>query len=148
MHTRRALVAILIAIGLLAGCGSDDAATEVGTGADDGVTDTSTTTEADMADRTTSTSGGASTGGAQVAVDDLAARLGVDPGDVVTVSVDAVTWSDSSLGCPRKGFMYQQVVTEGTRIILEVDGKRYHYHSGGTGDPFLCETPQEPLSVG
>jgi hypothetical protein len=64
------------------------------------------------------------------------------------VSAEAVTWSDSAVGCPQKGFMYQQVLTEGTRIILEVDGTRYHYHSAGTGDPFRCTTPQEPQSIG
>lgn len=144
MHTRHAIIGALLAVSLLAGCGSDDAS-EVVSG------DDSTTTEAPMDDDTTSStsgSGSAATGGAEVAAADLATYLGVEPDEVEVVSVDAVTWRDSSVGCPQKGFMYQQVVTEGTRIILEVDGTRYQYHSGGTGDPFRCADPQEPLSVG
>lgn len=147
MRTRHAFAASLLAALLLAACGSDDGTTEVATEADDTST---TTTEADMSDDTTSSSGGggAPTGGAQVAIDDLAEHLGVEPDQIEVVSADAVTWRDSSVGCPQKGFMYQQVLTEGTRIVLEVDGTRYHYHSAGTADPFRCENPQEPQSIG
>ena len=28
------------------------------------------------------------------------------------------------------------------------DGRRFRYHGGATGDPFLCANPQEPSSVG
>lgn len=152
MRTRHAFAASLLAALLLTSCGSDDASTDVATGPDE----TSTTTEADMGDDTdgtsttsgTSPTGGAPTGVAQAAVDDLAERLGVDPGEITIASSEAVTWSDSSAGCPRMGFMYQQVLTEGTRTVLEVDGTRYHYHSAGTSEPFLCENPQEPQSIG
>jgi hypothetical protein len=157
MTTRRRapiLIAALCAAGLLAACGSDDASTDVETGSDDTTTtvDDTTTTEADMTDDDTTdddtADGPASTGGSQFAVQDLAAHLDVETSEIDVVSAEAVTWSDSSVGCPQKGFMYQQVITEGTRIILEVDGTRYHYHSAGTGDPFRCATPQEPQSIG
>lgn len=154
MRTRHAFAASLLAALLLTSCGSDDAST----GADIGPADTTTTSEADVADgsddtapgdpTSTSSAGSAPTGVAQAAVDDLSGRLGVEPGEITIVSSEAVTWSDSSAGCPRKGFMYQQVLTEGTRTVLEVDGTRYHYHSAGTSEPFLCENPQEPQSIG
>ena len=154
MTTRRRapiLIAALCVASLLAACGSDDGSTDVETGSGDDDTtttvDDTTTTEADMTDDDTA-DGPASTGGSQFAVDDLASHLGVDTSEIDVVSAEAVTWSDSAVGCPQKGFMYQQVLTEGTRIILEVDGTRYFYHSAGTSDPFRCATPQEPQSIG
>lgn len=84
------------------------------------------------------------------AVRDLAQRLGVAPEDVVVVSRDEVTWRDGSLGCPQPGMSYTQALVDGARIILEVGGVRYEYHSGGTRAPFWCETadrvaPEPPV---
>lgn len=78
------------------------------------------------------------------AVDDLAHRLGVDPSDITVVSSEEVTWRDGSLGCPRPGMMYTQVLTNGSRVVLESDGKRYEYHAGGRRSAFLCENPEPP----
>jgi hypothetical protein len=80
-----------------------------------------------------------SQGPAGIAVADLAKRLRIDAADVKVVSVQEVTWPDASLGCPKPGMMYAQVLTEGSRIVLEANGKRYNYHSGRGRDPFLCE---------
>ena len=66
------------------------------------------------------------------------------PGPTV-VSSDEVTWRDGSLGCPEPGMFYTQALIPGTRTILEVAGKQYHYHSGGNRAPFLCENPQPPV---
>jgi len=76
---------------------------------------------------------------------DLTKRLGVDPAQVTVVSSAEVTWRDGSLGCPEPGMYYTQALVPGTRTILEVGGKQYHYHSGGQRAPFLCENPQPPL---
>jgi len=73
---------------------------------------------------------------------DLAKRLGVAAAEVTVVSSDDVTWPDGSLGCPEPGMHYTQALIQGSRIILEAAGKQYHYHSGGTRPPFLCENPQ------
>jgi hypothetical protein len=78
------------------------------------------------------------------AIADLAGRLGAQPGAITTVSVEAVTWPDSSLGCPQPGMSYLQVMTDGARIVVEVDGRQYVYHAGGSRQPFLCEKPQPP----
>ena len=82
-----------------------------------------------------------------LAVTDLTERLGVDASAVTLVSAEQVMWRDSSLGCPLPDFSYLQVLTDGARVILEVDGTEYRYHSGRDKIPFLCENPQEPLSV-
>ena len=72
-------------------------------------------------------------------------RRGGDQSQVTVVSSDEVTWRDGSLGCPQPGKFYTQALIPGTRTILEVAGKRYHYHSGGHRAPFLCENPQPPV---
>ncbi len=74
------------------------------------------------------------------AITDLCSRVGVDARLVTVISDEDVTWPDASLGCPEPGLMYAQVLTEGKRIVLEVGGRRYKYHSGA-GGPFLCEGP-------
>ena len=91
-------------------------------------------------------SGGSSQprGSAADAVADLSKRLGTEQGQIGVVSVEEVTWRDGSMGCPRPGMMYPQVLTNGTRVVLEYDGKRYEYHSGGRRSAFLCENPEPP----
>jgi hypothetical protein len=69
---------------------------------------------------------------------DLAARLGIDVAQVTVVSSTEVTWPDGSLGCPQPGMHYTQALIEGTQTILEANGTRYNYHSGGAMPPFLC----------
>ena len=81
------------------------------------------------------------------AATDLATRLGIDPADIVQVSQEAVTWRDSSLGCPHPGRVYGQTLVEGHRIVLRARGREYTYHSGGSTAPFLCEDPQEPAAT-
>ena len=82
-----------------------------------------------------------------LAMQDLAARLGVETDAIKAVQGAYVTWRDSGLGCPQPGYQYLQVLTNGSRIRLS-DGKRvYQYHSGQNRPPFWCETPSaaEPL---
>jgi hypothetical protein len=43
---------------------------------------------------------------AQPAVADLADRLGVEESIITVASVEEVTWSDGSLGCPEPGMMH------------------------------------------
>lgn len=78
----------------------------------------------------------------ELAVSDLATRLDVPEDEVTVVSAEAVAWGDTSLGCPQPGMRYAQVVTDGTKTVLEHDGTIYDYHSGGERpDPFLCDQP-------
>ncbi|QGG96407.1 hypothetical protein [Actinomarinicola tropica] len=145
---RHRLLAVAVALVVLAtGCGDDDDG-ETGSDATTTSAAAATTTTPSTEDDEVDDQEPARTGQSDAAVADLAARLDVDPADVGVVSVEAVTWSDASLGCPQPGMMYPQVLTEGVRIILEVDGRQYRYHGGATGDPSLCGRPEEPHSIG
>ena len=73
------------------------------------------------------------------AVADLASRLKVDASKIDTVSAQAVSWPDGSLGCPQPGMAYTQVMVDGSQIQLSVNGTTYSYHSGGSRAPFLCQ---------
>ncbi len=75
----------------------------------------------------------------QQAIADLAARLNIAPDAITVLSVEAVTWPDSSLGCPQPGMAYLQVLVEGLRIRLSAEGALYEYHSGENIAPFLCQ---------
>ncbi|MDD9205613.1 hypothetical protein PU560_03910 [Georgenia sp. 10Sc9-8] len=90
---------------------------------------------------------GADPGGesAEMAVQDLADRLGVPAEDVTVVRAESVTWPDGALGCPEPGTAYTQSLVEGMLIELTVDGETYRYHSGTDREPFLCSDPQEPV---
>lgn len=75
----------------------------------------------------------------RLAREDLAQRLGLAPEAIRLVSVEAVEWSDTSLGCPQPGMMYAQVITPGFRVVLEAEGKRYEYHTDRGRVVVLCE---------
>ncbi len=74
------------------------------------------------------------------AILDLVTRTKVSPDDVTVVLDEAVTWPDGSLGCPQPGMSYTQALIDGSRVLLEVDGRLYDYHAGSEGEPFLCES--------
>ncbi len=78
------------------------------------------------------------------AVADLARRLGVEEAEITVVSAEEVTWRDGSMGCPRPGMLYPQMLTDGNRVVLEAQGQRYEYHAGGRRSAFLCENPEPP----
>ena len=61
----------------------------------------------------------------------LAEELGIKAEDIRVRTVVASEWSDASLGCPKKGQQYPQVVTPGHRVLLEADGRTYAVHVAG-----------------
>ena len=63
------------------------------------------------------------------AQEDLSQLLGISLDEVTVVSVEAVQWPDSSLGCPEEGMMYLQMVTPGYRIVVAGEGQEYVYHT-------------------
>ncbi len=69
---------------------------------------------------------------------DLAQRLGVAAEDVGVITAEEVTWPDGSLGCPEPGMSYTQAVVEGSRVVLQHDGRIYVYHAGDDAEPFFC----------
>lgn len=83
----------------------------------------------------------------EMATADLAGRLGMGDADIQVFSAESVVWRDGSLGCPVEGRAYTQaLVQDGYRIILTANGEMHYFHGAGSGDPFLCENPQEPYS--
>jgi hypothetical protein len=102
---------------------------------------------ADSPPSTPPASGGGAIGSAEeeAAIADLAERQGVDPATITVISDEDVTWRSGAIGCPDPDMMYTQALVPGTRIILELDGSRYKYHSGGPRSIFLCEHPEPPV---
>jgi len=81
----------------------------------------------------------------RAALADLAGRLDVETDQIAVLAARAVTWPDSSLGCPEPGVQYLQRITDGALVVLEVGGRRYQYHGG---IPLvLCEHPAARFAV-
>lgn len=72
----------------------------------------------------------------QAIQDDLAGR-GVT-GTPTLVRAISVTWNDSSLGCPKPGSMYTQVLTPGMQVVVEAGSKTWDYRFGRSDTPKLC----------
>ena len=74
----------------------------------------------------------------QQAVADAAKRTGVDPSAVTVVAAQPRDWPDSSLGCPKPGQFYAQVIIPGYLILLDVGGQRLEYHTDSGRRVELC----------
>jgi hypothetical protein len=69
---------------------------------------------------------------------DLAQRLKRTEATIQVASIEAVEWSDASLGCPEPGMAYAQVITPGYRLILTANGERHEYHTDQGQRAFYC----------
>jgi hypothetical protein len=90
-----------------------------------------------------------STGEEQVvrlAIEDVALKLGLAPEAIRLVSVEAVDWPDTSLGCPQSGIHYAQVIVPGYRVVMKADDEVYEHHSG-RGQEVLCDREGHLISV-
>ncbi len=72
----------------------------------------------------------------------LADELKVDPEDVTILEVKHVTWRDGSLGCPKPGMMYTQVITPGYLVTAEVNGETHQVHMDERGNGVVCSQDQ------
>lgn len=79
------------------------------------------------------------------AKNDLAQRLSISITQINVVDAKAVTWSNSSLGCPQPGMAYAEVLTPGYLILLNANGQNYEYHAGKGPDVLYCENPLPPV---
>ena len=61
-----------------------------------------------------------------------------DPAEVVSVA--AMEWPDSSLGCPKEGMLYAQALTRGYRVVLRAGGTVHVVHVSGA-DVVVCGKP-------
>ena len=81
---------------------------------------------------------------AQPAVDaalqDAAIHLSVGKDQLRIDQVEAHQWPDSSLGCPRPGMLYSQIVTPGFLIVISTaTGKQLEYHTDAGAHVVLCK---------
>jgi hypothetical protein len=73
---------------------------------------------------------------------DLAGRLSIPVTGINLVESAAVTWPDTSLGCPAPDMMYAQILTPGYRIVLSAGDKHYEYHTGNNQAVVFCAHPK------
>jgi hypothetical protein len=73
------------------------------------------------------------------ALADAAVHLGVSRADLQVERVEAHVWADSSLGCPKPGLMYSQIVTPGYLIVIAAGARNLEYHSDARGNVVLCQ---------
>ena len=92
----------------------------------------------------------------QTAVEALAQELGIPETSIGLEEVLPVQWNDSSLGCPRPGEVYLQVITPGYLVTLTVGEDVYHVHTDLGGTAIVCtdeedavgeETPRDPVAA-
>jgi hypothetical protein len=69
---------------------------------------------------------------------DAAERAGITRDAVSVVSAQAVTWSDSALGCAKPGIAARQVLTPGYRVIVRTGAQTLDYHAGRNGRFVMC----------
>jgi hypothetical protein len=85
-----------------------------------------------------------------LAKEDLAERLGISTEEIGVEKVEKVEWPDASLGCPKPGMVYAQVITPGYKLVLFAKGRSYEYHTS-MRHVVLCEEvaprPEKPPAV-
>ncbi len=74
----------------------------------------------------------------------LGQQLNLPTRRIVLNEIQAVTWPDSSLGCPQPGAQYQQALANGYRIVLTAGQNTYIYHTD-FDRVFLCDAENEVL---
>jgi hypothetical protein len=75
---------------------------------------------------------------AQIALADASAHLGVGQDALAIVRIEAKQWPDASLGCPKSGEFYAQVVTPGYLIVIRGGDQDLEYHTDQRGNVVLC----------
>jgi hypothetical protein len=68
---------------------------------------------------------------AELAIATLTAEPGVARESIEVAAVRAVEWRNSSLGCPKPGKLYLDVVTKGYEVTLLADGRVHVLHVAG-----------------
>jgi len=74
----------------------------------------------------------------EAALNEAAGRLGVARASLTTEIVEEREWTDRSLGCPREGVLYAQVITPGYLVVVVGNGRRLEYHTDTTGTAVFC----------
>lgn len=78
----------------------------------------------------------------ELAKADLAAKIYANLSQISISKMDKTDWPDASLGCPKEGVMYAQVVTSGYKVILAYNQVQYEYHTDLNDQFVQCQNPQ------
>lgn len=82
------------------------------------------------------------------AVNALMAKLNVSREAISVVSVEAVEWRNSCLGCAAPGERCLMVITPGYRVQLESGGKSYSVHTNNSGSrAIVCGKPEVDATI-
>ena len=68
-------------------------------------------------------------------------------GAALYVTAEEVTWPDTSLGCPKPGQVYAQVLTPGFSIKLYGATQTYEIHGSNAGNLVLCSSVAAAANV-
>ena len=60
---------------------------------------------------------------------DAAERAGVAPSEVRVISSSTQTWNDGSLGCPKPGEFYIQMLVDGFQVLVQAGDRTFDYHT-------------------
>jgi|WetSurMetagenome_2_1015567.scaffolds.fasta_scaffold844843_1 hypothetical protein len=66
----------------------------------------------------------------KMAIDNLSNMEHLDKTKIIVKSAEVIDWGDTSLGCPKEGMIYAQIITPGYKIMLSAEGKDFDYHAG------------------
>ena len=75
---------------------------------------------------------------------DLSECTGAKADKIKIIRSEAVVWNDGSLGCPKPGEFYIQMMINGYWVVLEVEGVEYDYRVSDKGSFKLCEGNNTP----
>ena len=67
----------------------------------------------------------------------LAGELGVPESEIALTGTEAVAWADASLGCPKEGYAYAQVLTPGYRFTFTYGTASHDVHTDEQGTHFV-----------
>jgi hypothetical protein len=70
---------------------------------------------------------------------DAAQLSGVAASSIIVQMSQAVEWPDGSLGCPKPGVAYLQVITSGYHVVLLAGTVGYDYRADERGRFFVCK---------
>lgn len=68
----------------------------------------------------------------------IAAELGVTADTLQMVEIESTDWPDASLGCPRPGEAYAQVITPGYVVVVQSGGEEITFHTDTEGSVVRC----------
>ena len=78
----------------------------------------------------------------------LAGELGAPESEITLTRTQTAAWPDTSLGCPKEGYAYAQVLTPGYRFTFSHGTTSHDVHTDEQGTSFVrpvgCHNPTEP----